>query len=322
MHVNKNIYMIIFLFLSLVIANNLELKVDFLSANPFSFKDIITDIENQEEQIVSGILKLPENNNKEKFPLIIGVAGSLGWRAHHYEFLEMYREMGIATFELKSFISRGVESTVGTQVEVTTAMMILDSYRALEILSNHPKIDKNNIAITGWSLGGGVSLLSAWMPLVDAIKPKNNFAAHLPIYPPCIAQPEDLDFSDSPIHILIGELDEWTPAAACQDLTSKLQNLNYNINITIYKNSHHSFDSLSPLRIAESGYSLTDCRFKIRSDGAVLMNFLDIPMVSPILQKVALAFCAERGPTFGGNIDSREKAFKFSKDFMSKYLLE
>ena len=98
---NKNIYIIIFLFLSLLIANNSELKVDFLSANPFSFKDIITDIENQEEPIVTGILIFREKNSKEKYSLIIGVAGSLGWRDHHYEFLEMYREMGVATFELK-----------------------------------------------------------------------------------------------------------------------------------------------------------------------------------------------------------------------------
>ena len=43
------------------------------------------------------------------------------------------------------------------QVEVTTAMMILDAYRALEKLSKHPNIDKERVSITGWSLGGAVS---------------------------------------------------------------------------------------------------------------------------------------------------------------------
>ena len=92
--------LIICLFISLLLSdysqnNNIEdskgLMIRFVSANPFSFKDIITDLDNQEEQIVSGILKFPSNSNKQKYPLIIGVAGSLGWRDHHYEFLDMYR---------------------------------------------------------------------------------------------------------------------------------------------------------------------------------------------------------------------------------------
>ena len=50
--------------------------------------------------------------------------------------LKMYQEMGIATFELNSFKSRNIVSTVGSQTEVTIAAMVLDAYRALEVLSN------------------------------------------------------------------------------------------------------------------------------------------------------------------------------------------
>ena len=52
------------------------------------------------------------------------------------------------------------------------------------------------------------------------------------------------------------------------------------------------------------------------------MNYLNIPMTSPFLQKIGLSFCVDRGPTIEGNAEAREKAFKFSKDFMRKYLLE
>ena len=128
-------------------------------------------LDNQDEQIVYGRLELPTNIKKEQYPLIIGVAGSLGWSSHHFDYLEMYREMGIATFQLQSFESRGIESTVGTQDEVTVAAIVLDSYRALDVLSQHPQIDENNIAITGWSLGGGVSLFSGWKPVIKAINP-------------------------------------------------------------------------------------------------------------------------------------------------------
>ena len=295
--------------------------ITFNSFNPFSFKDIITNLENQEEQKVYGILNFPNNNLDKKHPLIIGVAGSDGWSEHHQDYLKMYRDMGIATFELKSFDSRDVVSTVGTQIDVTMAMMVLDSYMALNVLSNDSRIDKNKVAITGWSLGGGVALFSGWEKLIKAIKPNARFSAHLPIYPPCFIRVDELKFTNAPIHILIGELDDWTPSDACVELVSDLKKSNHNIDITIYEDSHHSFDSLEDLRIIEHGYSFKNCMFDISDDGAVLMNYLNFEMTSPLLQKIGLYFCVERGPTAGGNPISREKAFKSSESFISKHLL-
>ena len=140
-------------------------KITFSSANPFGLKDIITSLDRQKTQQVEGLLNLPKG--KGPFPLVLGVAGSLDWSKHHLEYLEMYRSMGIATFEVQSFSSRNVTSTVGSQTEVTTAMMILDAYRAFEILADDPRNDKERVAITGWSLGGGVALFSGWLPLIE-----------------------------------------------------------------------------------------------------------------------------------------------------------
>jgi len=292
--------------------------ISLSSANPFGFKDVITNLDNQEPQKVEAILKLP--NGDGPFPLVIGVAGSLDWGSHHLEYLEMLRSIGIATLELQSFSSRGVKSTVGSQVEVTTSMMVLDAYKALDKLSTHPKINKDHIAIMGWSLGGGVALFSGWLPLVEKINPQNKFAAHLSIYPPCIAQPKNPIFSDSPMHILIGELDDWVPADACKELAQQARAAGSNIGLTVFPNSHHSFDRESPIVVKEKAYSTVDCRFQIRDDGAVLMGFLNIPMTTPLRQKIGLGICAERGPTMGGNPESRQAAFQFVQEFMSEHL--
>ena len=292
--------------------------ISLSSANPFGFKDVITNLDNQEPQKVEAILKLP--NGDGPFPLVIGVAGSLDWGSHHLEYLEMLRSIGIATLELQSFSSRGVKSTVGSQVEVTTSMMVLDAYKALDKLSTHPKINKDHIAIMGWSLGGGVALFSGWLPLVEKINPQNKFAAHLSIYPPCIAQPKNPIFSDSPMHILIGELDDWVPADACKELAQQARAAGSNIGLTVFPNSHHSFDRESPIVVKEKAYSTVDCRFQIRDDGAVLMGFLNIPMTTPLRQKIGLGICAERGPTMGGNPESRQAAFQFVQEFMSGHL--
>ena len=310
-------YIIFIIFSSILLSQE---KIIFNSASPFSFKDIITNLENLDKTEVSGLLKLPKGEGP--FPFIIGVAGSLDWGEHHLEYLDMYRSMGIATFELQSFSSRGIKSTVGSQVNVTTAMMVLDAYKALETLTEHPMINKEKVAITGWSLGGGVALFSGWEPLFRKINPKIKFAAHLSIYPPCIAQPENLKFTDAPMHILIGELDNWVPAKACEELVPKMQNIGVNINLTVYPESHHSFDRNTPLVTREDAYRTVDCRFKLRDDGTVIMNFLNIPMTTPFRQKIGLALCAKRGTTMGGNPKTRKEAFQFAREFMGKHLLD
>ena len=295
----------------------------FESANPFSLSDIITDLDSQEKQQVFGQLTTPVDslNPNKKYPLIIGVAGSMGWRKHHLDYLKMYQEQGYATFQLNSFKSRGITSTVGSQDEVTIAAVILDAYRALEKLSKHPKINKDKVAITGWSLGGGVTLFAGWLPLKEAITDQVSFAAHLAFYPPCFINPENLSFTKAPIHILIGEADNWTPAKPCIDLVEKLSDKT-NISITTYPDAHHGFDSEEPVVWNEKGYSFKDCLFDLTADGDVLMNYLRIPMSNSILQKVGFLFCVDKGVHVGGNLEARKKSLAFAKDFMNNKFLK
>lgn len=319
----KNRLSMVLLFISLCInAQNKKEIIHFESANPFSLSDIITNLERQEKQQVFGQLITPVDslNPNKKYPLIIGVAGSMGWRKHHLDYLKMYQEQGFATFQLNSFKSRGITSTVGSQDEVTIAAVILDAYRALEKLSKHPKINKDKVAITGWSLGGGVTLFAGWMPLKKAITNQVSFAAHLAFYPPCFINPENLSFTKAPMHILIGEADNWTPAKPCVNLVEKLSDKT-NISITTYPDAHHGFDSEEPVVWNEKGYSFKDCLFDLTAEGDVLMNYLRLPMSNPMLQKIGFLFCVDRGVNVGGNLDTRKKSLAFAKKFMNNQLL-
>ncbi|MBT4904772.1 MAG: hypothetical protein HON57_06285 [Flavobacteriaceae bacterium] len=318
MTITRSFYFILALFFYVPLhAQVVKQEVTFESANPFSLSDIILNLNAQEKQTVFGQLSIPMDslNPDKKYPLIIGVAGSLGWRKHHLEYMEMYQQDGFATFELNSFKSRDITSTVGSQDEVTIAAIILDAYRALEKLAEHPNIDKEKVSITGWSLGGGVSLFSGWMPVKNAITTSVSFASHLAFYPPCFINPENLAFTQAPIHILIGEKDNWTPAAPCSNLIKKLEG-KANIALTTYPESHHSFDSETAVTRNEKGYSFKDCLFTLTEDGDVLMNYLQLPMSSPLLQKLGFMFCVEQGVDIGGNPAARKKAFAFAKEFM------
>ena len=165
------------------------------------------------------------------------------------------------------------------------------------------------------------------MPLINSInKGEFRFAAHLPIYPACLAYPhpeESMIFSQAPVHILIGELDDWVPASACTNLLGRLNEsgLPHNIDITIYEDAHHSFDREMELTIMEHGYTLGDCFFPMNDEGTLFLSeFWNIPINSPTMQKLALLTCAGRGPTMGGNDEAREQSFKFAADFFQKNL--
>ena len=323
MHKITSILFVTLLFFQLNTYSQFQKEIiHFESANPFSLSDIITDLDRQEKQQVFGQLTIPIDslNPDRKYPLIIGVAGSMGWRKHHLDYLKMYQEEGYATFQLNSFKSRGITSTVGSQDEVTIAAVILDAYKALEQLSKHPKINRDKVALTGWSLGGGVTLFAGWMPLKEAITDQVSFAAHLAFYPPCFINPENLSFTKAPIHILIGEADNWTPAKPCVNLVEKLSDKT-NISITTYPNAHHGFDSQEPVVWNEKGYSFKDCLFDLTAEGDVLMNYLRLPMSNPMLQKIGFLFCVDRGVNVGGNLDARKKSLVFAKNFMNSQLL-
>lgn len=320
MFYSKSNYLLLFFLTScLVWSQNPTKKITFTSSNPYTLNDVISKSKKPSQEVF-GELFIPTDslNPNKRYPLIIGVAGSLGWAEHHYEYLKMYQDLGYATFELNSFKSRNITSTVGTQNEITMATMIVDAYKALEKLSNHPQIIKEKVSITGWSLGGAVALYSAWLPLKNSINKSLNFASHLAFYPPCFFDFEDLNFSKVPIHILIGELDDWTPSQPCNNLVNKLAMSN--INVTVYKDSHHGFDRKGEIEINENGYSFKDCMFDVNKDGDILMNYLNIPMTNPFLQKIGFLFCVERGVTIGGNKTARKKSFKFAEDFMKKTL--
>ena len=62
-------------------------------------------------------------------------------------YIKFFRS-GFAIFRVHSFDSRGVASTVEDQMSVTAAMMMVDTFEALKIVTKHPDIDSSRIGIT------------------------------------------------------------------------------------------------------------------------------------------------------------------------------
>jgi dienelactone hydrolase len=91
---------------------------------------------------------------------------------------------------------------------------------------------------------------------------RSGFAAAVALYPGCAVRlgrwrvsgvGSRLDYSGvyesvAPLLILIGELDDWTPAEPCRKLAEAARKSNHPVSIKVYPGAHHSFDSSNPVR--------------------------------------------------------------------------
>ncbi len=52
----------------------------------------------------------------------------------------------------------------------------------------------------------------------------------------------------TPLLILVGENDDWTPAKPCEELTERAEAAGYPVAIKVYPGAQHSFDGSAPTR--------------------------------------------------------------------------
>jgi dienelactone hydrolase len=108
-----------------------------------------------------------------------------------------------------------------------------DARAALAFLSGLDYVRKDRIGLMGGSHGGASTLAAVG-------DPGSGFVAAVALYPRCSLFPQLKP--DVPLLILIGELDDWTPAKDCTPLAGE------QVTLKVYPNAHHSFDSPRPER--------------------------------------------------------------------------
>jgi dienelactone hydrolase len=87
--------------------------------------------------------------------------GSGGINGGNEPWAKESNEMGIASLLLDSFSGRGLVSRSTDQALLGRLNMILDAYRAFDVLATHPRIDAARIAVIGFSRGGQSALYSS-----------------------------------------------------------------------------------------------------------------------------------------------------------------
>jgi dienelactone hydrolase len=122
---------------------------------------------------------------------------------------------------------------------------VIDGYGALELLSNHPRIDPKRIGCLGISLGArGCLYLNVKRFQKMWGTPGLDFAASVPMYPPCNATFKDDDeITDTPIRIHVGELDTYFPVDSCINYVARLKAKGKDVDIKVYPDTHHGFEA-------------------------------------------------------------------------------
>jgi len=201
------------------------------------------------------------------------------------------------------FDSRGVDSTVGNQINVTSETVIHDMAMSLNLLWDDSRINNQKIYAAGWSLGGTATLFNGWLPLQKALnKTGASYAGYLMWYPGCLALPDLNQWDKDLMQIYIGEEDNWTPPQPCKDLVEDINAQGGNAFIELYPNSFHSFDGPQPLRLIPDAYSWAKCKLKLNADTKkiydpqnTMLDFSD-----PKLRRAAYESCAVKGEVMAG----------------------
>jgi dienelactone hydrolase len=192
---------------------------------------------------VSGQLRIAQGTGR--LPTVVLVHGSGGMGANIDMWSRELNEMGISTFALDGFTGRGLTAVSTDQAQLGRLNLILDAYRALDILAKHPRVDPARIVLMGFSRGGQAALYASVKRFhQNWNKSGAEFAAYIPFYPDCMTTyASDTDVANRPIRIFHGTPDDYNPVAPCKRYVEHLVAADRDVQLTEYPNAPHGFDN-------------------------------------------------------------------------------
>jgi dienelactone hydrolase len=189
---------------------------------------------------IQGYLAKPEGAGP--FPAVIGLHGCAGMSdTTKRKLVDELVGWGYVVLLVDSFATRGIDhACTGGRFPDIAGKRRSDAYGALAFLAGQTFVDPQRVAAVGFSQGAWVSLLVADAVSFELFVRPNNlrFRAVVAFYPLCrpVAGPLVI-----PTLILIGALDDWTPAADCSEKIDAWRTDGVPIEQVVYPGVHHSF---------------------------------------------------------------------------------
>ena len=188
---------------------------------------------------IQGYLAKPDGAGP--FPAVIGLHGCAGMHeATKQRLVDQLVGWRYVVLLVDSYATRGIDHACTSSAFFTFLRRRLDAYGAVVFLAGQTYVDPQRIAAVGFSAGAWVTLFAAETNSFELFVPASNLRlqAAVAFNPPCKeagARP------GIPTLILVGALDDWTPAADCSSKIASWGNDGPPVELVIYPGAYHGF---------------------------------------------------------------------------------
>jgi len=296
----------------------------FSSVTTTSYGDLVSHTGSYNTAaVVKGALSLP-SPVAGKVPAVVIAHTCGGVSSAETAYAQFMNSHGIAAFVLDSFSPRGITQTCTGTSSPNGSAPAADALAALKLLATHPSIDPNRIAVFGRSYGGWAVYTTAMEEVRRSIIDTSlKFAAHIGFYPSgCNIRVWSANVTRAPMLILLGALDDWTPAADCMDFDIQLRAVGMPIRTIVYPNASHAFDNTSYPTAnydASRGSSAT-CRGSYRTDTGQTSRYDTGQVLDLTDWNIYRSACGTHGATMAYSADATNSAVNDTEIFLAKTL--
>ncbi len=158
---------------------------------------------------------------------------------------------GLVVLFPDSFGSRGLGAQCREHRRMVHAWRerVSDANAARLWLQKQSYVRGDRVSLLGWA-NGAVSAL--WSVRLTAARHRDptDFRSAVAFYPNCRRLLQSAWSARVPTLILIGNADDWTPAATCQQMVAGARGRSAHVQLVVYPEAHHEFDRAnSPIRL-------------------------------------------------------------------------
>ena len=268
---------------------------------------------------VEGLLSIPDNHNGRA---VILSHGSGGIGNLHKKWKDFLTRNGYAVFMLDHFRPRNTINVLHSQVRVTEQQMAFDILKASSLLQSHPLIDKNRVYHIGWSKGASAGIIAALDDVKKMVLQGENsskIAGFIEFYPWCGFRAELK--TSSPVLILHGTDDNYTPISFCETLVQDMKKTGSRIKIERFNGAMHGFDNWKQEKKTTNSLtvrkSTDDCTLRVNPETLNIRSLNGKFSVDTYEnRKMFLTKCAERGVSIGGSPEYKNRVQTVVLDFL------
>ena len=226
-----------------------------------------------------GYLARPDGPGR--FPAVVLLHGCSGFTPHDTEAAWTLKSWGYVGLALDSLGNANMCAAGGG-----AGAEARDAYAALRYLGAQSFVAADRVAVMGYSMGGAAALSAVEKSALQAFAREGTegagpagFRAMIAYYPPCAFSSGVLT---APALILVGERDDWTPAADCRKLAAHESDLGTTrdaaagtpVDLVVYPDATHAFDFRLPPRRHLLGHLLQYDEAATRDAEAQVRAFL------------------------------------------------